>query len=650
MQSEKYFLLNPSPACITDENQLIISVNEAFCAWTGKSEEGLIGFPMELIFQRYNKVFVPFASKQEGRLEREVFDNDQNQIIFFFSLNTTQNNDFENLSLVARYTTNAVVITDAKGRIEWINDGFTNLTYYTLAECIGKKPGYFLQGPLTSLETQKNISRQLRENKPFRETILNYRKDGSTYWVELQISPVFDENGVIKKYVSVESDITEKREREIQLQETSLKLAQANEELHQMTEEISAGFEALAIAKQQADKLTARQEALFNNTGLALIVFSKRGRIAAINDTALNWLKYSREELVDKRPPLPFLVESEMVDIMTKITSSTGKYLISIEECMKDPEIAALFKQLEWTFLPKFGEPIKVSVSLSQVVDENEIFLGYILAAQDITYKLKLEQELRENHKRLTDSLNYAQRIQMAIIPNERDISLHLSEFFVFLQAKDLISGDFFWYSTHLNKIFVACADCTGHGVPGGLLSMLGSAILNEIVDRLSIYSPEFILYELNNMFTRVLRQDKNKNLLDGMDIAICVIDTEHKTLEFAGAARPLLVVEEDISATVYRGSPYCIGGQLFGKEKIFEKYVISEIEKKTFFMFSDGFQSQFGGNDKKKFGFERLKNLLVKIINLPCSQKKEVLKENFTNWQRDEKQTDDVLVMGFRL
>ncbi len=648
MNLDNYFDLHPDPACVLSPDNAIIAVNQAFCRWTNRPADGLLGLSLELVFQNKDNLYVPFGSITLGTLELDLCQN--NQRLLSFKVPPVMSEEHKMISLVARYTTNAVVITNPEGAIIWVNEAFTKLTHYTLVECKGKKPGHLLQGPLTSPETRSRISKMLRLNKPFTETILNYRKDRTTYWVELQISPVFDENQKLIHYVSVETDITEKVKAEATLRETAQELNHANEELRQLTEELSASFESLSMLKAESDRIVARQQAIFNCVGVALIIFSRSGKIKSLNATALEWLGYQAHELIGRKPPFPFLVEQEVLATVEAISAATGKTFNSIEEYLQEPIALEILKNLEWTYLPKSGPPISVRVSFSPIISPDGEQIGYITAAQDITKRKLIEQELKEKNKRLTDSINYAQRIQFATMPSEREAGFFFMDFFVFTKAKDVISGDFYWHSYCGGKVFIAAVDCTGHGVPGALLSMLGTVFLTDIVDRLGIHSPEFILYELNNMISRAFRQSSQGSAIaDGMDVAICVVDMESRVVEFAGAARPLLVVM-DGEAHTYRSSPYSIGGQDFGKEKLFEKLTLHPTENAMFYLFSDGYQSQFGGEQGRKFGFERFKKLCQQIASLPGREQKAILSKTFADWQGKEKQTDDVLVLGFRV
>ena len=258
--------------------------------------------------------------------------------------------------------------------------------------------------------------------------------------------------------------------------------------------------------------------------------------------------------------------------------------------------------------------------------------------------------QLEHTSEKITSSIKYAKRIQNAVLPNRTHIKRLLEESFVFFKPRDIVSGDFFWFQQRRNKIFVAAVDCTGHGVPGAIMSMIGNDLLNEIIMVVGIESPNEILDAMNAKIKRLLRSGEDDNK-DGMDIALAVIDREAGQIEFAGARNPLVVINNN-EVEVYRGDKKGIGAS--EKEEAqgaFTKKVIHVKPGDTYYMFSDGFPDQFGGPNKSKFMMKNFRNLLQKIHSKKMDAQKRALRNTLWEWMENEpNQTDDILVIGFRL
>lgn len=260
-------------------------------------------------------------------------------------------------------------------------------------------------------------------------------------------------------------------------------------------------------------------------------------------------------------------------------------------------------------------------------------------------------EELTEKNYKITSSINYAKRIQQAVMPPKWQLNSHLPDAMVLFKPRDIVSGDFYWFTeieAPSRKTVLAAVDCTGHGVPGAFMSMVGNAYLNQIVRLQGIVSPEQILDALHQNIRKDLKQKETQNR-DGMDIALVVIDHEAQSLEFAGAKNPLLYMQGG-ALTEVKGDKLPVGGYAHEEEQSFTKHVIDISKPTTFYVYSDGFQDQFGGPKGRKFMSRRLKNLLLEIHSLPMNEQKQVLEERLQNWRGEQRQVDDILVIGVHL
>lgn len=255
---------------------------------------------------------------------------------------------------------------------------------------------------------------------------------------------------------------------------------------------------------------------------------------------------------------------------------------------------------------------------------------------------------LATKNQQVTSSINYAKRIQDAMLPSERDIQKALPDSFVFFKPRDIVSGDFYWFTVIEEFVFLAAADCTGHGVPGAFMSMMGEAYLSQIVTELRVSSPALILERLNRSIQKSLRQGKTQNR-DGMDVALTVIDQAQNILRFAGAHNPLVYVQSG-ELHYIRGDRKSIGGRIMRTEKFKEHQV--EIHKSLiFYLYSDGFQDQFGGEKGEKYYSRRFREFLFSGSGLPFNAQKQRLEEEFTTWRGTQhRQLDDVLVIGAKI
>ena len=267
--------------------------------------------------------------------------------------------------------------------------------------------------------------------------------------------------------------------------------------------------------------------------------------------------------------------------------------------------------------------------------------------------------ELDTKNKQVTASINYAKRIQKGLLPEESEIKSIFPDSFVLLKPRDIVSGDFYWFShledTYQGKVSVlAVADCTGHGVPGALMSMTGVAFLNQIVNTQRLLSPDLILFELNNTLRNAMNsqsQDVEDRQDDGMDIAVVVIKHEKNELTFSGAKRPLLV-HQNGELKMKTGTKLSIGGFQKDEEKVFDLNTINIKKGARVYMFTDGLTDQLGGANGRKFKLAQLQEDLLEIQTLPTSEHGTILNRKIIEWMKEgnEPQTDDMLIVGLKI
>lgn len=257
-------------------------------------------------------------------------------------------------------------------------------------------------------------------------------------------------------------------------------------------------------------------------------------------------------------------------------------------------------------------------------------------------------------NQEVKESLQYASRIQSAILPSLEKLRLTIPDCDCLLKPKEVVSGDFYFVHQFQDKVLFAVIDCTGHGVPGALMSMIGSMMLSQIVAEREIDSPAEILTEMNRWINETLKQNLHGlGTQDGMDAALAVFDPLSKTLTFAGAMRPLYLIRNSVEAPVieeYKGTKMSIGGEHLDRTSQFSEIKLNLNSSDVIYLFSDGYADQFGGEKGKKLMLRNFKNLLVNIAHLPIDKQMTLLEERFESWRGNHEQVDDVCVMGLRI
>jgi serine phosphatase RsbU (regulator of sigma subunit) len=263
--------------------------------------------------------------------------------------------------------------------------------------------------------------------------------------------------------------------------------------------------------------------------------------------------------------------------------------------------------------------------------------------------KQRINMIIEEKNKNITDSIMYARRIQTAILPSKEAISESLPDTFVLYRPKDIVSGDFYFFTETHGKIIVAAADCTGHGVPGAFMSMIGNSLLNQIIKEKGITEPAGILSQLHRGVSNSLNQNKDTDANDGMDIALCCIDKTAGTFAYAGANRNLYFVNKDGLQEV-GADKAAIGGTRSETEVRFTNHERSFEKGDTIYLSTDGYADQFGGADGKKFRSKRFRELLATLKGRDMNDQKAELEKTIVGWMGNNEQLDDILVIGVRL
>ncbi len=276
---------------------------------------------------------------------------------------------------------------------------------------------------------------------------------------------------------------------------------------------------------------------------------------------------------------------------------------------------------------------------------------------------VKQKDELQTKSNKITASINYASRIQKSMLSLEEIFKKYFKDYFILFMPKETVSGDFYWITEvkdqkpslfkkedeDINKIIITVVDCTGHGVPGAFMSLLGDAYLNQIVNVQHIYKPDKILSELHKNIRSTLQQEQTDNN-DGMDLALCLIDKKERVIEFAGAKNSLVFVQNNNMKRIH-GGMMSVGGLQKEPERYFTTHTVDITAKTQIYLYSDGYQDQFGGKYGRKYMAKPFREFLFKNHKLPAEKQKIELIDNFKKWKgKKYPQMDDVTVIGFTI
>ncbi|HTB07065.1 MAG TPA: tetratricopeptide repeat protein [Bacteroidia bacterium] len=294
-------------------------------------------------------------------------------------------------------------------------------------------------------------------------------------------------------------------------------------------------------------------------------------------------------------------------------------------------------------FLFFVAQRLRITRKQKSIIELQKEKLGDTLSKLGVANKL-----LEEKHKDVTDSIQYASRIQTALLTSDKYLSHHLSEYFILFKPKDIVSGDFYWALHHDNKFYLACCDCTGHGVPGAFMSLLNITFLHQSVIEKKIAHPDKIFADVRANVIAALNPDGNDDTKDGMDATLCVFDFEKHMLMASCANNPLFIIRKgELIEFKPDKMPIGLGGYDNNPFTLHETNLHSG---DCIYMISDGYSDQFGGPNGKKFKQSQLRELLVKISDKPMAEQKSILDKTFYDWKGDLGQIDDICIIGVRI
>ncbi len=362
--------------------------------------------------------------------------------------------------------------------------------------------------------------------------------------------------------------------------------------------------------------------------------------------------KLSRLASFPEQNPTP-IIEFDINGKMTYVNPAFTTTFGSIDLLTTDHPVLIPFYRFHKQLLEKSITSFEAEIHLEgsyfiqrgKWLEEYEVIRIFTF---DVTEQKKQEEIIKEKNKDITDSINYARKIQSSMLPPEQEFLSYFLDSFIFYKPKDIISGDFYWFTNAGDYRIFACADCTGHGVPGALMSMIGMNYLTHIVNDKNISSPDTALHELDDKIRKALKQDNDNEQKDGMDIALCAYHPEKKILHYGGANRPMILIRNNELKEI-PPSKFAIGGPV-NPDKKFEYHTFQLEKGDVLYFFSDGITDQFGGVKGKKITKKRFLEFLLENHHDFMALQKLKLSNFFEDWRGNLEQVDDVCVMGIKI
>ncbi len=582
-------------------------------------------------------------------------DAEFEKLLFEF---TAIEQDYEKLSIVAREANVAVSLMDFNGNFKWINSGYTKLYGYTFEQLI-KEKGKSIFGRYTDPAVKVAFGKCIVYKQTIQYEYYNVRRDGSKIWLQSILTPVLKDGKVIQ-LITIDADISN--------------LKEAENEIRQQKEEIQAQSDILESSNKELEKLSI----VASRTDNVVLITDGVGEIEWVNAAFTRIYGYTLDEFKTKYGSNIAVINSNSL-IRDKIANCIStKKSISYES----------------DFVTKSGNTIWLQTTMTPIVSDTNELTKIIAIDTDITkaketeFKIQQQSEelrtanellnerqeeilqqseelrtanslledqkelLQYQNEALQSSILYAKTIQSAILPLPDMLNRYFENFIIF-RPKDIVSGDFYFFSPlpDSESSILAVVDCTGHGVPGAFMSMIGSRLLNEIIMEKKITIPRYILDFLNMGVKMALRQESSKNE-DGMDVCLCrvdKIDSEKRKVTFCGAKRPLYYYQSKLSVLEkFDGTRKGIGGKYYDHLTFEEETIILEVGDILYLM-SDGYVDQNATN-RKRFGTNKFVELVTQIASLPILEQREYFISELAEYQGIALQRDDIVLIGAKI
>lgn len=619
----KYFVAlehAPTTIVITDTTGLIEYVNPYFTTMTGYTYDEAIGKNPRILKTKHTppEVFVDlWETISSGKVwEGELYNHKKNRDIFIERavIAPVKNDGGEIISYIAikediteikkaqeelaqkinqqqiliNHLPANIFLKDNQLKYLAVNKKYAESLNLTQEQMKGKKFTDFFPDETFVEDTDINIIKN-------KQALINLEIQKKGKWLSISKVPYFDEKGEVSGIIGIIQDITNQK-----LEEQKIK---------ELNQELKKYF----VAIEQ------------NSMGIAFV--DENGIRQYVNSKYLEITGYTIAQAVGQKTSL---FDDENIELIQEVKQG---------------------KTIKREYYRKAKNYFFQRLVVSPILNDDKEAVMFVILIEDISIEKQQQRIIQEQHtkleialKNIHDSLNYAKVIQESLLPKGDLLNKYFPENFVFFIAKDVVSGDFYYFKKYKDYIILSVADCTGHGIPGAFISMLGYSLLNQIITYDNVDSPGMALELLRKQTKQIF-----ENFHGGMDIALCAINTKTNKLQFAGAYNPLYIVRNK-ELIVFKATPNPIG--YYPVEKEFVTKTTALEENDVLYLFSDGYADQFGEDENGKNGKytkKRFKNLLVNISDKKFSEQKKMLENNFDLWRDGQEQIDDVAIVGLK-
>jgi serine phosphatase RsbU (regulator of sigma subunit) len=555
------------------------------------------------------------------------------------------NEEMGNMEMVATTYANIGGIYEEQEKFERALESYKKAN--SIATTIASKP--------TIADTYRNLGGIYSEKQQFDSAFFVYQKALDIY------EELNDLRGVVALYnlfgqaYVLEADYSESEKREALFKKAIIyynKSLEINKRDLDEMEELIVSYQGIgevslnrknynkAISYLEKAKAMAAEIESLDNLKMANEQLSKAY-------AALGNYKNAYESFLNFKNLSDTIKSDENLELLTKMSMQ-----YEFDKQQKEQEFVQAQKDLEYQQKQKRDSLIRLFILIGLVLVSGflvQVFRSYKRKMRDNILLEEQNKKIEKQKEEITDSIRYAKRIQTAILPSGDFAETILPEHFILFRPRDIVSGDYYWMNKVGNKVIIAAADCTGHGVPGAFMSMLGVSFLNEIVNKNNTVQPHLILNELRRQVKRTLGQTgKDGEAKDGMDIALCVIDFDTMHLQYAGAYNPLYLFRNGELVEI-KADKMPIGIYIREKDS-FTNHEVQLEKGDTFYIFSDGYADQFGGPTGGKFKSKPFKELLLKIQDKTMQEQRELLNKHIDDWRGNIEQIDDVIILGVRI
>ena len=566
----------------------------------------------------------------------------------------------EMLSLVAKYSHNAVIITDSKGNIEWINDSFERMFGYTYEQLL-KDKGKNILGKNTPVYVKECLEKCVNEKTTISYELLTVRKNMASIWIFATVTPILDKNNKVTKLIIVDTDITKLKETELEVLEQKNQVEQSYNELRilsKFSREVSSTLDILDIQNIIFDYL----KSLMDVSAFGLGIYVNHLEIIEFNNFIENGVVLSTfsNRLNETNSMTVYCFKNNKPVVIADFENEHKLYITDL------PNSRTSMIPFSAIYLPLNTGTKTIGVLTVQSYHKNAYQDKHLAILETLANSISVALDnanayslIRVKNNQITESIKYALSIQESILQDKDELK-KMVDCFVLFRPKDVISGDFYWYKllsqpdSEVLDLVVAVVDCTGHGVPGAMMSILGAKLLNDIVNGKKLSSPSAILSELDIDVRRELNQYKTLND-DGMDVSICRLIMTKKdtsaTLIFSSARRPLVYFENkkgtvQLIEACRRG----IGGKWsHWKDEHFPEYILELQKGDIFYLFSDGYTDQ-NSPDRNKIGKKNLSKIINKVAHDTMENQLQYFEQFLISHQKTEEQRDDITLIGIKI